>query len=155
MRLTVAYARLAAANGCRVLRGAPVTGILRDGAVVAGVVTPAGTIRAGFVVNATGLGAGRDRRAGRRRGPRSWPRKGEYLLVDREVGRRLRTIVFGTPLPDTKGVNVVPTTHGSLLLGPTADDHDAADDRATDAAHARRGLRPRRAARPVAAPRST
>ena len=63
-----------------------------------------------------------------------WPRKGEYLLVDREVGRRLRTIVFGTPLPDTKGVNVVPTTHGSLLLGPTADDHEAEDDRATDAA---------------------
>ena len=134
MRLTVAYARLAAANGCTVLRGAPVTGVLREGGAVAGVVTPAGTIRARFVVNAAGLGAGRVAELAGGEAFRMWPRKGEYLLVDREVGRRLRTIVFGTPLPDTKGVNVVPTTHGSLLLGPTADDHEAEDDRATDAA---------------------
>ena len=134
MRLTVAYARLAAANGCAVLRGTPVTGVVREGGAVAGVVTPAGTLGARFVVNAAGLGAGRIAALAGGEDLRTWPRKGEYLLVDRELGRRLRTIVFGTPLPDTKGVNVVPTTHGSLLLGPTADDHEAEDDRATDAA---------------------
>jgi glycerol-3-phosphate dehydrogenase len=36
-------------------------------------------------------------------------------------------------LPDTKGVNVVPTTSGTCLLGPTALDHEDPDDRATDA----------------------
>jgi glycerol-3-phosphate dehydrogenase len=40
--------------------------------------------------------------------------------------------VFSTHLPDTKGVNVVPTTHGSCLLGPTATDIADPADRATD-----------------------
>ena len=88
MRLTVAYARLAAANGCAVLRGTPVTGVVREGGAVAGVVTPAGTIRARFVVNAAGLGAGRIAELAGGEDLRTWPRKGEYLLVDRELGRR-------------------------------------------------------------------
>jgi glycerol-3-phosphate dehydrogenase len=117
-----------------VLRGAPVTEVVHDGGALAGVVTPQGTIRAGYVVNAAGLGAGRIAELAGGEDLRTWPRKGEYLLVDREVGRRLRTIVFCTPLPGTKGVNVVPTTHGSLQLGPTGDDHGDADDRSTVAA---------------------
>jgi len=62
-----------------------------------------------------------------------WPRKGQFVVLDREFGQRLQSIVFSTHLPDTKGVNVVPTTHGTCLLGPTALDHEAPDDRATDA----------------------
>jgi glycerol-3-phosphate dehydrogenase len=64
---------------------------------------------------------------------RMWPRRGQYVVLDREFGSRLRSIVFSTHLPDTKGVNVVPTTHGSCLLGPTATDHEDPSDRGTDA----------------------
>ena len=40
--------------------------------------------------------------------------------------------MFSTHSATTKGINVVPTTHGSALLGPTALDLDDADDKATD-----------------------
>jgi glycerol-3-phosphate dehydrogenase len=41
--------------------------------------------------------------------------------------------VFCTHSATTKGINVVPTTHGSALLGPTALDITDPDDKATDA----------------------
>lgn len=133
MRLTVALARLAAANGADVRRGSPVTALARDGELTR-VVTPGATLHTRFVVNAAGLGAGRVSRMLGGEPLELWPRKGQYAVLDREFGQRLRAIVFSVHLPDTKGVNVVPTTHGTCLLGPTADDHDDPGDRATDAA---------------------
>ena len=41
--------------------------------------------------------------------------------------------MFCTHSATTKGINVVPTTHGSALLGPTALDLTDPEDRATDA----------------------
>ena len=90
-------------------------------------------LRARFVVNAAGASAGAVSALAGGEPYAVWPRKGQYVLLDREFGRRMRSIVFATPLADTKGVNVVPTTHGTCLLGPTADDHDDARDAATDA----------------------
>ena len=92
MRLTVAYARLAAANRCAVLRGTPVTGVVVEDGAIAGVLTPAGTIRARFVVNAAGLGAGRPR--GRPAGTRpcaatcAGPRPRRARRCGRRRGRR-------------------------------------------------------------------
>jgi glycerol-3-phosphate dehydrogenase len=133
MRLTVAFARLAAANGCDVRRGAPVTALHREAGGRTRLVTPHGELRARFVVNAAGAAAGAVSALAGGEPYAVWPRKGQYVLLDREFGRRLRSIVFATPLADTKGVNVVPTTHGACLLGPTAADHDDARDAATDA----------------------
>jgi glycerol-3-phosphate dehydrogenase len=108
-----------------------VTALARDGALTR-VVTPDATLRARFVVNAAGLAAGRVSRMLGGEPLDVWPRKGQYAVLDREFGQRLRSIVFSVHLPDTKGVNVVPTTHGTCLLGPTAHDHDDPGDRATD-----------------------
>ena len=132
MRLTVAFARLAAANGCDVRRDALVTALAREGDRTR-VATPRGSVRARFVVDAAGAGAGAVSAMAGGEPLAGWPRKGQYVLLDRELGRRLRAIVYATPLPDTKGVNVVPTTHGTCLLGPTAVDHDDPGDAATDA----------------------
>jgi glycerol-3-phosphate dehydrogenase len=133
MRLTVAFARLAALNGCDVRRATPVTELQRETDEVTTVQTPQGTLRARFLVNAAGVRAGEVSRQAGGESFDMWPRKGQYAVLDREFGRRLRSIVFSTHLPDTKGVNVVPTTHGSCLLGPTARDHRDGEDRATDA----------------------
>ena len=54
------------------------------------------------------------------------------MVLDRAFGEKLTKIVFSTHAPQTKGSNVVPTTHGSVLLGPTALDIEDRDDRATD-----------------------
>ena len=132
MRLTAAYARLAAVNGCVVRLADRVVGIDTDGDVLT-VTTCRARLTARFVVNAAGVGAAEISRLAGGEPFTSWPRKGQYAVVDRSFGRRLSSIVFCTHLPDTKGTNVVPTTHGSVLLGPTAHDIEDPDDRATDA----------------------
>ena len=48
------------------------------------------------------------------------PRKGEYYLLDKKAGTTVHHTIFQTPGPYGKGVLVTPTTHGNLLVGPTA-----------------------------------
>jgi glycerol-3-phosphate dehydrogenase len=131
IRLTLGYAELAARNGVIFCFGAPVVGADVADAHVRELYTPALTVRPGFVVNAAGLGA--DAVAGLLGAEEFtiWPRRGEYLLVDREVGRHVDHIVTQLPNEHTRGVMVVPATHHSLLLGPTADDDEDKFDRST------------------------
>ena len=50
------------------------------------------------------------------------PRKGEYYLLDRAAGGHVSRTIFQLPSKFGKGVLITPTTHGNLLVGPTADD---------------------------------
>ena len=59
------------------------------------------------------------------------PRRGEYMLLDKECGALVTHTVFRCPSKMGKGVLVSPTVDGNLLLGPTAEDIDAKDDTAT------------------------
>src|SRR4051794_36312841 len=61
-----------------------------------------------------------------------WPRKGQYWVLDREFGARMSRLVYPVPGTHTRGVQVVPTTNGSVLLGPSAHDIDDPLDKATD-----------------------
>jgi glycerol-3-phosphate dehydrogenase len=133
MALTVAYANLAATNGATVRLGARVTAIdqTEDGSSL--VHTRRGTVRARFVVNAAGVGAGTISALAGGEPLTFWPRKGQYAVLDRAFAERLGHIVFCTHSATTKGINVVPTTHGSALLGPTALDLTDPEDKATDA----------------------
>jgi glycerol-3-phosphate dehydrogenase len=111
----------------------PVTGFRATGERLTHVETPTGALRAGFVVNAAGIDA--DTISGLAGGEpfTTWPRQGQYWLLDREIGSRFRSIVGGVPTAASRGVYCVPTTHGSLLLGPTARDGIDRHDRAVDA----------------------
>ena len=59
------------------------------------------------------------------------PRRGEYMLLDREVGDHISHTVFRCPSKMGKGVLVSPTVDGNLLLGPTATDIEDKDDTST------------------------
>lgn len=61
------------------------------------------------------------------------PRRGEYLLLDREVGGHISHTVFRCPSKMGKGVLVTPTVDGNLLVGPTAEDIEDKEDTATTA----------------------
>jgi glycerol-3-phosphate dehydrogenase len=132
--LTVAYANLAATNGAAIRLGARVTAIDHDENGSSLVRTTRGTVRGRFIVNAAGVGAGVVSELAGGEPLRYWPRKGQYAVLDRAFAQHLSHIVFCTHSATTKGINVVPTTHGSALLGPTALDVTDPDDRATDAA---------------------
>ena len=59
------------------------------------------------------------------------PRRGEYMLLDKECGSLVTHTVFRCPSKMGKGVLVSPTVDGNLLLGPTAEDIDCKDDTST------------------------
>ena len=59
------------------------------------------------------------------------PRRGEYMLLDREVGGHLAHTVFRCPSKMGKGVLVSPTVDGNLLIGPTAEDIEDKEDTKT------------------------
>jgi glycerol-3-phosphate dehydrogenase len=133
IRLTLGYGELAARNGVRVLRGAPVTGFERQDGQISAVVAGPHRLPARAVVNAAGLGAAAISRQAGGEEFRTWPRQGQYWLLDRELGGRFHKLVGGVPRPVTRGIYCVPTTNRSLLVGPTAVDHDDPGNRAVDA----------------------
>ena len=61
------------------------------------------------------------------------PRRGEYMLLDREVGGHITHTVFRCPSKMGKGILVSPTVDGNLLLGPTAEDIDDKENTETTA----------------------
>lgn len=62
------------------------------------------------------------------------PRRGEYMLLDKECGSLVSHTVFRCPSKMGKGVLVSPTVDGNLLLGPTAEDIDDKEDTSTTVA---------------------
>lgn len=61
------------------------------------------------------------------------PRRGEYMLLDREVGDHISHTIFRCPSKMGKGVLVSPTVDGNLLVGPTAEDIQDKNDTKTTA----------------------
>jgi glycerol-3-phosphate dehydrogenase len=61
------------------------------------------------------------------------PRRGEYVLLDKECGALLSHTIFRTPSKMGKGILVTPTVDGNLLTGPTSVDMEDKTDRATTA----------------------
>lgn len=59
------------------------------------------------------------------------PRRGEYILLDKECGSFVSTTVFQTPSKMGKGILVSPTVDGNLLLGPTSVDMEDKENRNT------------------------
>jgi glycerol-3-phosphate dehydrogenase len=55
------------------------------------------------------------------------PRKGEYVVLSREEGKKINHVLFQCPSKHGKGVLVSPTARGNLLLGPTAVYSDSVD----------------------------
>jgi glycerol-3-phosphate dehydrogenase len=119
--LTVAMAENAAANGVEFFRNTEVTSISANGGGY-DIAANGDTFRARFVINAAGAYADRIHAMVSRVPLEIVPRKGEYLLFDKTVGNLVSHTLFQLPHAFGKGVLVTPTTHGNLLMGPTAMD---------------------------------
>ncbi|MBQ1244852.1 MAG: NAD(P)/FAD-dependent oxidoreductase [Clostridia bacterium] len=59
------------------------------------------------------------------------PRRGEYMLLDRECGGLVSSTIFRLPTKMGKGILVSPTADGNLLLGPTSENIEDKDDKST------------------------
>ena len=49
-------------------------------------------------------------------------RKGQYVLLDKEYSTLANATLFQLPTKMGKGILVSPTTHGNIIVGPTAED---------------------------------
>jgi glycerol-3-phosphate dehydrogenase len=120
----LAYLTQAVANGADVRRGRGVAGGRFDGARWR-LDTTGGPITAGAVVNAAGLFG--DRLEARLLGATDFtiqPRKGQFVVFDKAAARLLTTTILPVPGERTKGVVLVRTAFGNLLVGPTAEEQD-------------------------------
>jgi len=62
------------------------------------------------------------------------PRRGEEYLLDKRLKGMVRHIIFPCPTPQSKGILVIPTYDGTLMVGPTAAFIEDKDERTTSAA---------------------
>lgn len=98
--------------------------------------TPLGQYAARAVVNCAGLNAAAVREYTKTPAVRIFPTAGDYLVLDDTQRGFVRHVVFHEPEAKGKGLTLVPTVDGNLLVGPTERPGESAPDGAT----AREGL---------------
>ena len=59
------------------------------------------------------------------------PRKGEEYILERGAAGPPRRVVFPVPARSSKGVLVIPTVEGTVMIGPTAEEGEDKEDSAT------------------------
>lgn len=123
-----AYVRYAVANGVDFRPSWPVVRADRDGA--GWILTGAeDKLRARLVINAGGIRADRVDGLAGFRDFTVRPRRGQYILLDKSARAIHDVIAMPAPTPRTRGILISPTIFGNVLVGPTAETVDDADDR--------------------------
>lgn len=119
--LTCALADHAAVNGVRFQMNTFVNAIEKtaEGYTLR---TTKGDLTADIVVNCAGVNSAKLHNQLSAQKLEIIPRKGEYYLLDHQKNLLFTMTMFQTPTKMGKGVLVSPTTHGNLLLGPSAED---------------------------------
>lgn len=128
--LTVAAVGNAMDNGAELRLNFEVKSITKteNGFVVC---SDGGSVESRFVVNAAGIYSDS---VAAMVGDNSFtvtPRRGEYILLDKECGGLVSHTIFRTPTKAGKGILVSPTVDGNLLTGPTSQNIDNKDDKST------------------------
>ncbi|SEQ26065.1 glycerol-3-phosphate dehydrogenase [Lachnospiraceae bacterium NE2001] len=135
--MTIAFAEVANVNGALFVFDTEVTDITsmgsganddNSGFVVS---TSKGDYESRIVINAAGVYADTIHNMVSGTEMKITPRRGEYHLLDKEVGETVTRTIFQLPTKLGKGVLVTPTVHGNLLVGPSADNLEDKEDTAT------------------------
>ena len=115
--LTIAAMGNAMDNGAELLRNFEVTSITEGFLVTA---ADGRTVESEYLLNCAG---GYSDKVARMVGDDFFtiiPRAGEYMLLDKSEGSRVKHTIFQVPSKEGKGILVSPTVDGNLLTGPTA-----------------------------------
>lgn len=130
--LTIAAMENAMDNGAKLMLDCPAQKIdaVADGFVIH---TPKGEIKTKYIVNAAGIYSDE---ISALIGDNSFtirPRKGEYLLMDKQQGNLVSRTIFQQPTKMGKGILLSPTVDNNLIVGPTSVDIDDKEDKQTTA----------------------
>ena len=92
-----------------------------------------GTVSARYVINAAGVFSDEIAKMAGDDSFTIQPRRGEYVLLDKECGSLVKNTIFRTPGKMGKGILVSPTVDGNLITGPTGVDIEDKLDKSTTA----------------------
>ncbi|MDU4960384.1 MAG: NAD(P)/FAD-dependent oxidoreductase [Sporomusaceae bacterium] len=129
----IALAENAIANGVELRLNTTVTGIQALDSRFVIDTAAAGALEARCVVNAAGIYSDAVSRLAGINDFQITPRRGQYLLLDKDQNYLARTVIFQVPTELGKGILVTPTYHGNLMIGPNAETIADKDDVGTDA----------------------
>lgn len=124
--LCIAAFECAAGNGVKFSFNEKVTGLSRDRGVSGedrrggfAVETDSASYHADVVINCAGLFSAQLRELCEKPYIRIFPDAADYLVTDTAAGAFISHIIFHEPEEKGKGLTVVPTVGGNLLIGPT------------------------------------
>ncbi len=129
--LTIAAVGNAMDNGVCLKRNFAVNSISRENGVFTVISAAGDMVQAKYLVNCAG---GYSDHIARLCGDDFFtiiPRAGEYMLLDKAEGCRVKHTLFQCPTAEGKGILVSPTVDGNLLVGPTATKVATPDNRDT------------------------
>lgn len=129
--LVMALAENSARNGVEFKTSTQALSVERDGGEWL-VATPDETFRTKYVFNCAGTHADRFNNMVSADVFHIIPREGQHLIMDRDFAPYVKTTIYPTPelLPGgghTKGMGLMPSVDGTLILGCNADDVDDPD----------------------------
>lgn len=90
-------------------------------------------IDARFVINCAGIFSDRIAEMVDIEGYKITPRRGQYVIMDKDQNHLVRSVIFQAPTKMGKGILVTTTFHGNLMIGPNAEEIDNKTDVGTDA----------------------
>ena len=120
--LAIAATENARANGLILHLSERITEIQRGKGASLIVRSPEGAYEVDAVINAAGLHADQVSAMAGVPFPEIKPRRGEYVLLDKRLDGHIHSVLFPAPDEMSKGILVLPTIDGGILLGPNAED---------------------------------
>lgn len=121
--LAIAMGENASVNGCEFKFEHTVDNIIKKEGYYE-VVTNKGIFNTKIIVNAAGVYADVIHNLVSEKKIKIIARKGEYILLDKEMGSYFHASVFPLPGKMGKGILCAPTIHGNMYVGPSATDVD-------------------------------
>lgn len=95
--------------------------------------TSRGALRAKSVINCAGIFSDRIAAMVGLNEYRITPRRGQYVILDKDQNHLVQSVIFQVPTRLGKGILVTTTFHGNLMVGPNAEEIDDKTDVGTDA----------------------
>lgn len=129
--LTISAVEVAVTNGVDFIRNFKVDKIKVNRDESINLYSGEDSIQAKYIINSAGLFSDEIATMFGDNKHKTIPRKGEYFLLDKVAGGLVNHVVFQCPTKMGKGVLIAPTTHGNVIIGPTATDIEDKTDVST------------------------
>lgn len=123
----IALTENAVANGVSLHLHTEVTGIEKAGDSFK-IATNNGNFEARYVINSAGMYSDQIAKMVGIEGYHITPRRGQYILLEKEQNYLANSVIFQVPTELGKGILVTTTYHGNLMVGPNAEEIDDRED---------------------------